>query len=85
MEKCFDSLWLENCLNSLWDLDAKDDILCLIHLMNIKATVTSKTPLGNTKPLFLSNFVKQGTIFGPVLNNCSLNKLSTATILVLFK
>ena len=85
MEKCFDSLWLEDCINYLWDLDAKDDILCLIHLMNIKATVTIKTPLGNTDPLFLSNFVKQGTVFGPVLNNCSLNKLSTATILVLFK
>ena len=85
MEKCFDSLWLEDCINSLWDLDAKDDILCLIHLMNIKATVTIKTPLGNTDPLFLSNFVKQGTVFGPVLNNCSLNKLSTATILVRFK
>ena len=85
MEKCFDSLWLEDCINSLWDLDAKDDILCLIHLMNIKTTVTIKTPLGNTDPLFLSNFVKQGTVFGPVLNNCSLNKLSTATILVLFK
>ena len=45
IEKCFDSLWLEDCINSLWDLDAKDDILCLIHLMNIKATVTIKTPL----------------------------------------
>ena len=85
MEKCFDSLWLEDCINSLWDLDAKDDILCLIHLMNIKATVTIKTPLGDRDPLFLSNFVKQGTVFGPVLHNCSLNKLSTATILVLFK
>ena len=81
----FDSLWLEDCINSLWNLDAKDDILCLIHLMNIKATVTVKTPLGDTDPLFLSNFVEQGTVFGPVLNHCSLNKLSTATILVLFK
>ena len=80
MEKCFDSLWLEDCINSLWDLDAKDDILCLSHLMNIKATVTIKTPLGGTDPLFLSNCVKQGTVFGPVLNNCSLNKLSTDSI-----
>ena len=71
-EKCFDSLWLEDCINSLWDLDVKDDILCLIYLMNIKATVTIKTPLGDTDPLFLSNFVKQGTVF--------LNKLSTDSI-----
>ena len=79
-EKCFDSLWLEDCINSLWDLDVKDDILCLIYLMNIKATVTIKTPLGDTDPLFLSNFVKQGTVLGPVLNNCSLNELSTDSI-----
>ena len=48
--------------------------------MNIKATVTIKTPLGDTDPLFLSNFVKQGTVLGPVLNYCSLNKLSTDSI-----
>ena len=41
-------------------------------LMNIKAIVTIKTPLGDTDPLFLSKFVKQGTVLGPVLNNCSL-------------
>ena len=48
--------------------------------MNIKAIVTIKTPLGDTDPLFLSNFVKQGTVLGPALNNCSLNKLSTDII-----
>ena len=78
-EKCFDSLWLEDCINSLWDLDVKDDILCLIYLMNIKATVIIETPLGDTDPLFLSNFVVK-KVFGPVLNNCSLNKLSTDSI-----
>ena len=48
--------------------------------MNIKATVTIRTPLGDTDPLFLSNFAKQGTALGPVLNNCSLNKLSIDSI-----
>ena len=64
IEKCFDSLWLEDCINSLWDLGVKDDILCWIYLMNIKATVTIKTPLGDTDPLFLSNFAKQETVPG---------------------
>ena len=41
---------------------------------------TIKTPLGDTDPRFLSNLVKQGTVLGPVLNNCSLNKLSTDSI-----
>ena len=80
IEKCFDSLWLEDCMNSLWDLGVKDDILCLIYLMNIKATVTIETPLLDTDPLFLSNFVKQGTVLGAVLNNCSLKELSTDSI-----
>ena len=74
-----DSLWLEDCINSLWDLGVKDDILCLIYLMNIKATVTIKHHL-ETQIQFLSNFVKQRTVLGPVLNNCSLNKLSTDSI-----
>ena len=78
--KYFDSLWLEDRINSLWDLGVKDDVLCLIYLMTIKATVTIKTPLGDTDPLFLSNVVKQGTVLGPVLNNCSLSKLSTDSI-----
>ena len=60
--------WLEDCINSSWDLDVKDDILCLIYLMNINITI--KTPLGDTDSLFLSNFVKQGTVLGPVFNNC---------------
>ena len=78
IEKCFNSL--EDCINSLWDLGVKDDVLCLIYLMNIKVTVTMKIPLGDTGPPFLSNFVKQGTVLGPVLDNCSLNKLSTDSI-----
>ena len=48
--------------------------------MNIKATVTIKIPLGGTDPLFLSNLAKQGAVIVPVLNNCSLNKLSTDSI-----
>ena len=48
--------------------------------MNIKVTVTIRTPLGDIDPLFPSNFVKQGTVFGPVLNNCTLNKLCTDSI-----
>ena len=81
IEKCFDSLWLEDCiLNSLWDPGVKDDILRLIYLINTKATVTIKTPLGDTDPLFLSNFAKQETVLGPVFNNCSSIKLSTDSI-----
>ena len=80
IEKCFDSLWLEDCINSLWDLRVKDDTLFLIYLMNTKANVTIKTPMGDTYPLILSNLVKQGTVLGPVLNNCSLDRFSKENV-----
>ena len=74
IEKCFDGLWLEDCINFLWDLGVKDDTLFLIYFMNTKASVTIKTPMGDTYPLILSNLVKQGAILDPVLNNCSLDR-----------
>ena len=44
IEKCSDSLWLKDCINSLWDNGIKDDILSLIYYMNVKANVIVKTP-----------------------------------------
>ena len=42
IEKCFDSLWLEDCINSLWDNGVKDDTLSLIYNLNVKANITIK-------------------------------------------
>ena len=33
-EKCFDSLWLEDCINDLWRNGIQDDTLYLVYLMN---------------------------------------------------
>ena len=37
IEKCFDSLWLEDCINSLWNCGVQNDILYLIYLLNRNA------------------------------------------------
>ena len=74
IEKCFDSLWLEDCINSLWENGVQNDNLYLIYLLNKKASITVKTPLGNASPFVIKNFVKQGTVLVPVLNNCSLDR-----------
>ena len=42
IEKYFDSLWLEDCINFLWDMRVRNDILSLIYLMNKEARVTIK-------------------------------------------
>ena len=41
--------------------------------LNKKAMITVRTPVGNTEPFQINNIVKQGTVLGPVLNNCSLD------------
>ena len=74
IEKCFDSLWSDDCINSLWDNGVKDDTLSLIYNLNVKANITIKTPFEGTQVLPLENHVKQGTVLGPVLNNCSLDR-----------
>ena len=75
IEKFFDSLWLEDCINSLWENGVKDDTLSLIYYLNEKANVVVKTPFGETDPLSFMNIVKQGTVLGPVLNNVSLDRV----------
>ena len=58
-------------------MGVRNDILSLIYLTNKEARVTVKTPVAETDAILLTNHVKQGTVLGLVLNNCSLNKMST--------
>ena len=74
IEKCFDSLWLEDCINSLWENGVRDDMLFIIYMMNRHAQITIKTPFGDTDQIVCKNLVKQGTSLGPILNNCSPDK-----------
>ena len=73
IEKCCDSLWLEDCLNSLWKNSVQSDIFYLIHLINKRSNITVKIPFGDTYPFLAEEIVKQGTVVGPILNNCSLD------------
>ena len=75
IEKCFDSLLLEDCINSLWKNGLVDDILYLIYLMNRGANIVIMTLFGNTRPFTANSLVKQDTSLGPILNNCSLDEM----------
>ena len=75
IEKCFDSLWLQDCINALWDNGVQDDSLYFIYLLSKKVSISINTPIGRTDPFVLENLVKQGTVLGPVLNNCSLDRV----------
>ena len=63
-------------MNAFWDNGIRDDSLYFICLLSKKAQITINTSLGRTDAFVLENLVKQGTVLGPVLNNCSLDRIS---------
>ena len=75
IEKCFNSLWLADCLNSLWENGIQTDLLYLIYLLNHRARIQVKSPLGITDTFTSTDITKHGTSMGPILNNCSLDRI----------
>ena len=47
----------------------------LIYLLNAHAIVTVNTPFGRAPGFELEHIVKQGTVLGIILNNCSLDTI----------
>jgi DNA-binding protein len=66
-KQCFDKLWLESILISLWDLGITNEWLALILSMNEKAKIVCKTPSGLTSPFTVERLVKQGSVMGSSL------------------
>ena len=70
-KQCFDALWLEDCIISLWKLGLRDDALSTMYNMNKKANISIKTPLGTSRPFTKERIVKQGTVSGPPMCSTS--------------
>ena len=63
----------------MWENGIKDDILSLVYFLNTKANIAVKSPFEETQPVICSSIIKQGTVLGPVLNNCSLDRIPVAS------
>ena len=70
--QCFDALWLEDCIVSLWKLGIQDETLTTLYNMNKKATIQVKTPIGMTNKFSRDTIVKQGTVSGPPMCSTSI-------------
>ena len=70
-EQCFDALWMEDSIVSLWDLGVRDDTLTTIYNMNKQAKIQVKTPAGVSEAFTKPSIVKQGTVSGPALCSTS--------------
>ena len=65
--KCFDKLWLKDCLVELWRAGIREREVYMLYKMNKESHIVIETPVGITDSITVHEIVKQGTIFGPKL------------------
>ena len=66
-KQCFDTLWLKECLNDIYDSGVQDDKLALLYSINSHVNVAIKTPIGKTTRKSIFNVITQGDVFSPIL------------------
>ena len=75
IEKCFDKLWAQECINDMVASGFKNDKLTLLYEENVNAKIAVKTKSGITKRINLSEIIMQGTVWGSLLCTNSMDKL----------
>ena len=77
VEKCFDALWLEDCMSDLYDTlpeQSRDDRLALVYQVNRENYVAVNTSVGQTDRVNIQNIVMQGGKWGPLKCSNSMDK-----------
>ena len=78
LEKAFDSLWLEDCMNDAFDTLGKshrDDKVALLYESNKENLVAVNTAVGITRRVSIPKIVQQGGTWGPCLCSNSVDTL----------
>ena len=78
VEKCFDALWLEDCMLDIYETlpsEMRDDKISLIYEMNKENYVAVKTAVGITDRILLPNLVMQGGKWGPLKCSNTMDKI----------
>ena len=90
IEKCFDALWMQECINDLYDAGVQNDNLPLLFNENKNAKVAIKSAHGVSKRFDIKNIVMQGSVWGSIFCTASIDKLGqlayeNADLLYLYK
>ena len=75
VEKCFDSLWLHEVINCLYEAGMCNDKLPLLFLENTTARVAVKSARGISNRESIMNIIMQGSIFGSMCCVVLMDKL----------
>ena len=78
IEKAFDGLWLQDCMNDVFDSISeknKNDKLALLYLSNQNNEVAVNTAVGLTERITIPNIVQQGGTWDPGLCSNTIDML----------
>ena len=75
VEKCFDALWLDECINDIYEAGLNNDKLVLLYLENQTANFAVKTAEGKTERTSIKNIIMQGTVWGSFLCTVTMDKI----------
>ena len=64
VEKCFDSLWVEECINDIYEAGLDNDKLAILYKENQNSACAVKVNDVLSKRFNMKNIVMQGTVFG---------------------
>ena len=73
--KCFDSLWLSECIKILYETGLKNYKLVLIYESNQIANIAIKTSSGETERFVINITVMQGTVWSGLMCTVTMDKL----------
>ena len=76
VEKCFDALWAQECINTLYEYGLKNDKLVLLYEETKNANIAIKTATGLTDREIITNLIMQGTVFGCLICTTVMDKLA---------
>ena len=77
---CFDSLWLEDSMISLWNLGVQNELFALIYKLNENSKIRVKTPFGMSEYFSSPRIVKQGSVLSSNLCSSSIAELCNTNI-----
>ena len=76
LEKCFDKLYLKDCILELVEAGMPVEEAMFVYEMNKEITAVVDTPHGITAEFLIEEAVRQGTIFGTTMCGVSTNRIN---------
>ncbi len=76
LEKCFDKLWLRDCIKEMCEAGMPIPEAVYVLKMNQDVTAEVNTPFGISEPFQAKEIVRQGTIWGPQLCSVTTDRIN---------